>query len=57
MSAAAARDVGAESRDMYSVLRSHETFGVAGGAPPAWWPWPWCRPKSAVLAVGSSSSA
>lgn len=34
MSAAAGRGEGAElSRDMYSVLRSHETFADMGGVP------------------------
>jgi hypothetical protein len=34
MSAAAGRCEGAElSRDMYSVLRSHETFAGMGGVP------------------------
>jgi hypothetical protein len=55
MSAAATRGAGAElSRDMYSVLRSHETFAAMGGVPP---PGPWCRPKSSALPAGSSSSA
>jgi len=36
MSTAGARCEGEElSRDMYSVLRSHETLGVTGGVPPA----------------------
>jgi hypothetical protein len=35
MSAAAVRCAGPElSRDMYSVLRSHETFAAMGGVPP-----------------------
>jgi len=39
MSVVAARGVEVElSRDMYSVLRSHETFAAMGGAPPP------CRP-------------
>ena len=55
MSVAAARGAGAElSRDMYSVLRSHETFAAMAGVPP---PEPWCRPKSSALPAGSSSSA
>jgi len=34
-SAAGARDVVVLSREMYSVLRSHETFAATGGVPPA----------------------
>ena len=37
MSAAAERFEGAElSRDMYSVLRSHETFAGTGDEPDPW---------------------
>lgn len=35
MSAAGARDVVVLSREMYSVLRSHETFAATGGVAPA----------------------
>ena len=35
MSAAGTRDVVVLSREMYSVLRSHETFAATGGVPPA----------------------
>ena len=35
MSAAGVWDAVVLSREMYSVLRSHETFAATGGVPPA----------------------